>query len=183
MPRSLDEVMPSYDVRETHQIRVRAPAPVTFQAFCELPIDEVWLVNRIIRLREWLLGAKPLQQTLPAGFLDRMQALGWGTLAEEPGRLLLMGAVTQPWEPNVVFRPLPLDAFLAFQEPGAVRIAWIVRVDAEGDGSRLFTETRAAATDARSRAKFRRYWLLVSPGVRLIRHALLRAVRARAEYP
>jgi len=174
--------MPCYDIRETHQIHVRAPAPNTYRAFCELPYDDVWLVSRIIRLREWLLGAQPQQQALPAGFLDRMKALGWGTLAEEPPHLLLMGAVTEPWEPNVVFRPLPLDAFLAFAEPGAVRIAWIVRVDATGDGALLFTETRAAATDAPSRAKFRRYWRLVSPGVRLIRHALLRAVRARAEY-
>jgi len=36
-----------------------------------------------------------------------MKALGWGVLAEVPGREIVMGAVTQPWMANVVFRALP----------------------------------------------------------------------------
>jgi hypothetical protein len=43
------------------------------------------------------------------------------------------------------------------------------------------TETRAATTDARARAKFRVYWSFLSPGIRLIRVAMLRAVKREAE--
>jgi hypothetical protein len=43
------------------------------------------------------------------------------------------------------------------------------------------TETRALATDPESRARFRRYWTLVSPGIVLIRWEMLRLVKREAE--
>jgi len=49
-------------------------------------------------------------------------------------------------------------------------------------GESIFrSETRAIATDADARAKFRRYWALVSPGVLLIRRAMLAPIKAEAE--
>ena len=47
--------------------------------------------------------------------------------------------------------------------------------------TRFATETRAAATDEASRAKFRRYWRFAGPGILLIRKLLLPAVRREAE--
>ena len=58
-----------------------------------------------------------------------MRAMGWGVLAEIPGREIVMGAVTQPWEADVVFRPLPSAEFAAFAEPGFVKIVWTLRAD------------------------------------------------------
>jgi hypothetical protein len=43
------------------------------------------------------------------------------------------------------------------------------------------TETRVLATDARARAKFRRYWSLVSPGIIAIRWVMLQPVKREAE--
>jgi hypothetical protein len=43
--------------------------------------------------------------------------------------------------------------------------------------TRLATETRVATTDPVSRKRFRRYWRVVSPGIRLIRRISLRMVR------
>jgi hypothetical protein len=43
------------------------------------------------------------------------------------------------------------------------------------------TETRALATDAEARRRFRRYWAAFSPGIILIRRAMLRPVRHEAE--
>ena len=93
-----------------------------------------------------------------------------------------MGAVTQPWEPNVVFRALPPDEFIAFDQPGYVKIVWTLRADAIGVNASIFrTETRVIATDATARAKFRRYWSFLSPGIILIRRASLKPLRADAE--
>jgi hypothetical protein len=93
-----------------------------------------------------------------------------------------MGGVTRPWEPNPVFRPIPAADFAAFAEPGLVKIVWTLRADPAEDGSSTFrTETRAVATDAESRRKFRRYWSFLSPGIILIRMALRRALPAAAE--
>jgi len=93
-----------------------------------------------------------------------------------------MGAATQPWHANPVFRAIPPEDFASFQEPDFVKIVWTLRADAGGDGdSRFRTETRAVATDAGARAKFRPYWSFLSPGIILIRWATLRELRTEAE--
>ena len=110
------------------------------------------------------------------------KALGWGVLAEEPGHEIVMGAVTRPWNGNVVFRGLPPDEFAAFNEPDYVKIVWTLRADAVSDTTSIArTETRAIATDAESRRKFRWYWARFSPGIVLIRELSLRLVKREAE--
>ena len=93
-----------------------------------------------------------------------------------------MGAVTQPWRADVVFRSLPPHEFVEFDEPGYVKIAWTLRADTRDATTSTFrTETRALATDATARFKFRRYWAFLSPGIVLIRRASLKPLRTEAE--
>jgi hypothetical protein len=74
------------------------------------------------------------------------------------------------------------EEFAAFQEPGYVKIVFTLRADPVSvSESAVRTETRVATTDPIARAKFRRYWALVTPGVILIRRSLLRSVKADAE--
>ncbi|MFN3327025.1 MAG: hypothetical protein ACK5AZ_26325 [Bryobacteraceae bacterium] len=111
-----------------------------------------------------------------------MLGRGWGPLAEESGRFFAAGAVCQPWLADVVFSPIPPGRFAAYDEPDRVKIAWTVEVDPLGPGrSRFATETRAVATDAHARARFRRYWFVFSIGILAIRKLLLRAVRREAQ--
>src|SRR5262249_40657302 len=142
------------------------------------------LVRAIFKGRELLFGAAADERSRPRGLLAQVQALGWLVLAENPGREIVMGAVTRPWQANVTFRGVPPDRFASFAEPGFVKIAWTLRADPDGDGRTMFrTETRAVATDAFARARFRRYWAFVSPGILLIRRASLAALKADAERP
>lgn len=111
-----------------------------------------------------------------------MKALGWGVLAEIPGREIVFGVATRPWEANVVFRALPAGEFAAFNEPGYVKIVWTLRADPIGPAQSVFhTETRATTTDPAARRKFRRYWAPFLPGIILIRKILLRLLKAEAE--
>jgi hypothetical protein len=69
-----------------------------------------------------------------------------------------------------------------FDEPGYIKIAWTLRADATSGAESVFrTETRAIATDGTARAKFRRYWSLLSPGIIVIRWAMLQPLKAEAE--
>lgn len=69
-------------------------------------------------------------------------AIGWTILEEEPGREMVVGAVTQPWEPVVRFRGLPGPEFLEFAEPGFTKIAWSIAArQAEAGVAELATET------------------------------------------
>jgi hypothetical protein len=178
----LDEFMPVHDVVERHQIRVKAPADVTLQAAMETDLQQSALVRSIIRARELVLGAEPDRQIRPHGLIKEVQALGWKILAERPGREVVVGAVTQPWRANVVFRGVPAEAFRDFNEPDYVKIVWTLRADPIGQSeSILRTETRVVATNAEARTRFRWYWFRFSPGILLIRHILLRQVKRTAE--
>jgi hypothetical protein len=178
----LDRFMPKYDVVERHRIGVAAPAHVTLDAASEQDLLESGLTRAIFKAREAILRASPLEPRPPRGLLAAVQAMGWGVLAEVPGREIVLGAVTRPWEANVTFRALPPDEFAAFSAPGFVKIAWTLRADAIGAQTSMFrTETRAVATDAAARYLFRRYWAFFSPGIALIRQLSLGPVKREAE--
>jgi hypothetical protein len=178
----LDRFMPAYEVVDRHQTWVEAPAAVTFAVARTIDLFEMPVVRAIIRGRELVMGATTPVGPRPRGLLAEAQSLGWVVLAENPGRELVMGAVTRPWEANVTFRSLAPDAFAAFAEPGYVKIAWTLRADPSGPTGSVFrTETRAIATDAAARKKFRRYWSFLSPGIVLIRRVALAPLKAQAE--
>ena len=178
----LDRFMPVYDVAERHHIHVAASAEITFTAACEQDLMALPVVRVIFRAREVLLGAEPDSTTRSSGWLALMKSIGWGVLAEVPDREVVMGAVTQPWKANVVFRPLPPNEFVSFNEPDYVKIVWTLRADVIDPSASIFrTETRADATDATARATFRRYWSFLSPGTILIRWASLRPLKREAE--
>jgi hypothetical protein len=178
----LDTFMPAYEVVDRHKIHVEAPAEIVLSAAADIDLERCTAIRGIFKAREWILRSKPDNTIRPQGLLTRVKSLGWGQLAEVPGREIVMGAVTKPWEPNPVFRALPPDEFEAFQEPGYVKIAWTLRADPIENGESLFrTETRAIATDGDARRKFRWYWSFLSPGIIAIRSMMLPAVKAAAE--
>jgi hypothetical protein len=178
----LDRFMPAYDIAERHHVRVDAPADITFAAACEADLMDSSVVRAIFRSREVLLGSTPEEAAQPHGLLAFTTSTGWGVLAEIPGREVVVGAVTQPWQANVVFRALAPDAFKAFDEPGYVKIVWTLRADPIGAAASVFrTETRALATDAAARRAFRRYWSVFSPGIIAIRWMMLGPVKTEAE--
>jgi hypothetical protein len=178
----LDHFMPRYDVVERHRVRVDAPAATALEVASHLDLFDLPAVRAIFKGRELLLGSAPGERPAARGMLEAVQALGWVVLADDPGREVVLGAVTKPWEANPTFRSVPPDDFRAFAEPDYVKIAWTLRADPAGRGASVFrTETRAVATDASARARFRVYWSLLSPGIFLIRWLSLGPVKARAE--
>jgi hypothetical protein len=181
-PTLLDRFLPTCEVLERHQTRVAAPVEMTFAAAREMDLASSPVVRAIFRGRELLMRVTPAEKREPQSLIDEVLALGWGVLAEEPGREIVLGAVTQPWEADVHFRSLPPEEFAAFDAPGFAKIAWTIRAEPLGPAaSRFYTETRVATTDAESRRRFRRYWTMLSPGIRLIRRESLRLVRSGAE--
>ena len=176
----LERFLPSPEVRELHRTVVGAPAEVTWEAARALDFRRSPVVRAIFRGRELLMRARPVPGQ-PGTFLEQVQALGWRLLAEEPGQAVAFGAVTRPWEANVVFRGLSPEEFAGFREPDYARIAWAFRVEPAGERSVFSTETRVDTTDDAARRKFRRYWSLMSPGILLIRRESLRLVRREAE--
>ena len=177
----LDRFMPLYDIVERHHVRVEAPADITLAAARDLNLDDSCVVRAIFKGRELMFASEP-SAPVDTTLIRAALQIGWGILADRDGREVVLGAVTRPWEPNPVFRDLVPREFITFAEPGYVKIAWTLRADPIDQQTSIFrSETRAMATDVEARVKFRRYWALVSPGVALIRRAMLAPVRLEAE--
>lgn len=178
----LDTFIPMPEVVERHEVRVAAPAEITLSAARELDLYRSPMIRAIFRARELVMRGDDDRSRRPRAFVDEALALGWGILADVPGRELIFGAVTQPWKGDVEFRAIPPERFAEFAEPGYAKIVWTLAADPLGPHSSLFrTETRVATTDPDSRERFRRYWALTSPGIVLIRRATLPLVKADAE--
>lgn len=181
--RLIERFIPDALVGERHETLVRAPAGLVFEVAQEFDLQSIPLVRGIFWLRAKLLRAEPPARSLFArGLVRETLALGWGSLALRPGRELVMGAVTRPWEANVGFTAVGPERFAAFAEPDLVKIAWTLEAEPLGPAlTRFRTETRVQPTDGEARRKFLRYWRLFGKGIVLIRWLLLPAVRREAE--
>ena len=178
----LDVFIPTYDVAIHHQIRVAAPCDVTFAAACAGDLAESAVVRGLFKVRELIFGPPATAVVVPSGtLLEQVTAIGWTVLAEVPDREVIFGTVTQPWNSQASFRPIPPEQFAAFDEPGYVKIVWTLRVDPLASGCVARTDTRVATTSADARAKFRWYWSCLVPGIKLIRVVMLSHIKRAAE--
>lgn len=178
---SIGDFIPEFDVRERFERRVNAPPEVVMQTAYGFDMQSIWLIRAIINARKVVLGGT-WEKRRPRGLVEETRELGWGTLAEEPGRLLICGAVCRPWFGDVVFTPIPPEDFAAYNEPDQVKIAWTLEAEEAEPGLTLFIhEVRAAATDDEARRKFLKYWRWARFGIIAIRLLLLPAIKKRAE--
>jgi hypothetical protein len=184
----LDACLPRWDVRDRHEATVRADRERAWAALRALDLERPLVVRTLFFLRtlpERLREGVAPRRSRP--FLESALEAGWRILGEEPGRELVMGAVTKPWEPVVRFRGLSRDEFVAFEEPGWAKIAWSIEASDAASGpvadpasagrARVAIETRVSTTDPESQRRFRRYWAIFSPGIRLIRVVALADLR------
>ena len=117
-------------------------------------------------------AALTLQSVIDAGF---------GLVAEEPGREILLGVMGRFWRPAGNIERFDRLAFSRPVPPGMARGLWSFKVASAGARRTILsTETRVTCGDAASRRRFRLYWLVVRPFSGLIRIIMLRAIRDAA---
>jgi len=169
------------DVCERFERRIEAPARVVMQTAYDFDMQSIWLIRNIIKARKFILGGSPdVRRSI--GMVEETRKLGWGTLVETTERLLVCGAVCQPWFGDVKFTPIPEDEFYGYSEPDQVKIVWSLEAEeVKPNVTRFAHEVRAVATDEDARRKFMRYWRWASFGIIAIRLLLLPAIRRKAE--
>ena len=178
----LERFIPHPDVRERFETTIRAPADLVMEVAARFDMQSVPAVKIVFWLREKLTRAVRSAPRKPQGILEETKALGWGLLAEQRGRFVVCGATCQPWLANVEFSAVAPDKFTAYAQRGQVKIAWTLEAAEIGpEITRFGQETRAVATDAQARIKFRRYWRWARFGIIAIRLLMLPAVRRAAE--
>jgi len=169
------------DIRERFERRVKASPELVMRTAYEFDMQSIRLIRLIINARKFILGGST-EKRQNVGLVEETRKLGWGTLVEVPGRLLICGAVCQPWFGDVKFTPIPADEFAAFNEPDQVKIVWSLEAEEIEPDLTLFAhEVRAVATNDEARRKFLRYWRWARFGIIAIRLLLLPAIKRKAE--
>jgi uncharacterized protein YndB with AHSA1/START domain len=172
-----------WHIHMRHAKSISAPPELVWQALFEVRLSDLVAVRALIFIR-----------SLPARLMGRQfQASEGLTLFEgvksrfaivtqEAPRLLEIGRIARFWQPVPKDGPVAKDYedFAAFAEPGYAKALMSFEFQPEGEGTRMLTTTRVTATDAKSRRKFRAYWLVVRPGAGAIRRAMLNAAERRA---
>ena len=172
----LDDVMPEYDVNEVHSLWVPAEPRAAYDAVLAVTASEVRLFGPLMALRT--LGRSRRAFDARAPLLDEMTRIGFVELGRRPGEEVALGAIGRFWSP-FRNRPVAVDDFARFAEPGYAKAAMNFVVTAEDGGSRITTETRIVGTDRDATRQFARYWRLIRGGSGAIRRSWLKGIRRR----
>ncbi|MGZ8734093.1 MAG: hypothetical protein ACXW1M_02785 [Acidimicrobiia bacterium] len=186
---ALDALIPSPGLRQLDTVDLA------------LPIGEAWAV-----MRHTDLGGSPSLRalfairTLPSRLggrdheplrirLDDLVSTedrpGFSVLVDEPPHAVAVGAIGTVWRPEIDFvHVTDAEEYVAFAEPGYVRVAWAIELTPLGDrATRVTVEVRVDATDVESWKRFRRYFRFVGPFSRFIRRDLLATLGRRFGLP
>ncbi len=187
----VEQFLPTYDVAVVHADVVRASPAQCYARVMELDLLQAPIVRAALAVRALphrVMGTvrapgngAAIRPPQPTFRLRDMVGLGWILLAETPGLEMVLGQVSRPWkaDASTTDGPNTPQQFTTFNEPGYAKIVTSLRVDHYGNASSILTvETRVATTDAMSRRRFRRYWLLIGPASSLIRRMSLRLLAA-----
>jgi hypothetical protein len=178
---TLDDCLPDFQVRTRHSIAVNASAEQTYAALLASDFSEVWSVRTLMRIRRF--GRRASVSRAARSLPERLQGTGFMLLNEEAGKRIIAGVVGKFWRPSSgIRRDVHPTQFSAFKEPGFARAGWlfeIVPIDAVH--CTLNTETRVQCFGRSAHVAFKTYWLLVGPFSGMIRTAILRTVKRRAE--
>ncbi len=168
-----------------HQL-VQATPEATYAA--ALDLDFLSVRDPLLISAFWLRGLPAritgrAEPEIPRLVLGEGNPLpGWLVLGTDPPREVAFGAVGKFWQPRIEWRDVGLEDFRDFSEPGYGKIACSFVITPYGSSRSLLTyECRTVTTDAASRTKFLRYWILVRPVVGRVLASTVRTLQAQAE--
>jgi len=177
----IESFIPYPDAVETHKIDIAASCEVVYQALWTTDLGGSPIIKSLMGLRSLpgIVTHPNRLRHLPRQItLQTIIGRGFGKLAEDPGREVVLGVVGQFWRPAGNILPFSEEMFQGPVQPGFARGVWNFAVQEAGkERTVLSTETRVVCGDAASRLKFRAYWTVVRPFSGLIRVIMLRAVK------
>ena len=180
----IDSFAPNPDAVETHSIAIAASPDVVYLALWTADLGGSPLIKLLLSLRSLpgfiLRGCHPLPRNQKIRLRTLIES-GFGVLAEEPDKEIVLGVTGKFWRPTGNLSPFNREDFDRPVPPGIARAVWNFSIK-EGDnaGTILSTETRVICGDRASRRKFRVYWFFVRPFSGLIRRIMLKRVRKAA---
>ena len=176
----IDDFISLPDFSETHSIEIAAPREVVYAALWKADLGGSLIIKSLLGLRSLpQLVLRPANSKRKARQITLATIIdsGFGKLAEEPGREIVLGVAGPFWRPTGNLLPFREENFRGPVPAGLACAVWNFAVQDIGtDRTILITETRIVCGDPSSRRKFRAYWLFVRPFSGLIRRLMLNSV-------
>lgn len=174
----IDSLLPRYQFVERHRVAVVAPAERVWRALNDVEVKGSGLVRLAVAIRmaptRGRLDAPP-----PTVFTLQPGKTMFPRLAENPPHELVLGMAGRFWKPKG--GRVETADFATFAAPGVAKLAFGFRLEPEGEGTLLSTETRVFCPDLASRLPFTAYWIVIRPISGLLRRQILATVKAVAE--
>jgi hypothetical protein len=177
----LDRIVPTPRMVEIDRTDLGAAASRVWEALRRGDLARSPLVRALFAIRTLpsrLKGDKTEPGTIRIDDLvSTPERPGFQMLAENPPHEFAVGAIGKVWQADIPFVHVAnAEAFAAFDDPGFVKVAWAVRVTSRSEReAHVEIEVRVDATDDASWEKFRRYFRVIGPASRFIRHSVLKA--------
>jgi hypothetical protein len=181
---ALERLIPTPHLTETDRLDVAAPATDVWDRVRNGELAHSLPIRALFRLRT--VASRQTGDSSPTIRIDSLRSSpehpGFQVLADEPPCEVAVGAIGKVWRLDIPFVHVGDErAFAAFAEPDFIKVAWAIRVLPRGaHESHVEIEVRVAATDEAAWRKFRRYFRVIGPFSRFIRHSLLRALAREA---
>jgi len=176
----IDAFLPNYDFRAAYQVHIKAPRPVVYACLLQSDFRELRVTRLLMTLRT---GKRMPRHSKPGDLRQRLQGTGFVILDEIPDDELVIGVAGRFWRPDGG-RCMDLTgaSFIEFSRPGYAKVAWNFKLKTESQETTILsTETRIQCFGRAARWKFGSYWSLVGPFSGLIRKAILKHVKNKAE--
>lgn len=185
----LDQMVPRGDAEIAAHAIVEAPPAAVYGAARSL--DFLTVHSPLLDASMWVRGladrlAGSTVEVPPTMTLEGIgEGLpGWLLFGSTEGHEIAFGAVGRFWTPKIEWRPVAVEEFADFTEPGWGKIGCAFVVTPYGVARSMLTyECRTITTDDESRRRFRRYWMVVRPFVGHIMRATVRTIAASAAAP
>jgi hypothetical protein len=185
MSSAISRFVPTPRLHEVDRVAVASDPAVTWAAARHVDLYRLPFVRALFAMRtapdriaERLHGRRgpPTPRSMRIDDIIATPSRGFRHLDERPGEEVVVGAIGKVWQPRIPFVDVDgADVFVAFNEPGFIKVAWAVQVyPRSGGGSWMGVELRVSGTDDRAWREFASYWRLIGPFSRLIRLRVLR---------
>ena len=176
----LDEFIPRYQFSEFHQLRVRAQPAEAMRAINAVTAEEIRFFKTLIAIRRGGRSGPEsiLNPSAGTSIIDVATRTTFILLARDSNEIVLGTTVVTPRGGQSA---RTAAEFKSPPGPGYANAAMNFRVQPDGDGTLVTTETRVFANDDGSRRRFAPYWRVIYPGSALIRRSWLRAIQKRVE--
>ena len=186
---ALDSLIPTPGLREFDDVDVALPIAEAWEIVRHADLGDSAILRALFAIRTApsrlsRRHPEPLELCLD-DLTSTEEQPGFSVLVDDPPHSVAVGAIGTVWRPEIAFvHVADADEFAAFSDPGYVRVAWsIALTPVDGATTRITVEVRVDATDRTSWKRFRRYFRVVGPFSRFIRHSLLSTLGRRYGIP